>query len=56
LSFYFINPFSKLDEKWIIFPHTHHRICDPDSLQTGLRTMSEMVDEITEDQLKERLR
>lgn len=56
LGFYFINPFSKLDEKWVIFPYTHHRICDPDSLQTGLRTMSEMVDEITEDQLKEKLR
>src|SRR3989338_7074393 len=27
LSIYFVNPFSQLDKKWIIFPYTHSKIC-----------------------------
>jgi len=46
LSFYFINPFSKLDTKWIICPYTHAKICDPSSLKTGLKSMFEGVDAV----------
>ena len=51
LNIIFINPFSELDKKWIIFPHTHHKICDEASLETGLKSMFDMVEPIEEGQL-----
>ena len=51
INIIFANPFSELDKKWIIFPHTHNKICDEDSLQAGLRSMFEMVEPIDEKQL-----
>jgi hypothetical protein len=56
LSIYFVNPFSQLDKKWIIHPYTHHKICDKQSLVRGLRSMFEMVEPITEEELKKRIR
>ncbi|MBS3114125.1 hypothetical protein J4448_03415 [Candidatus Woesearchaeota archaeon] len=55
LNIIFVNPFSEMDKKWIIFPHTHHKICDESSLQTGLRAMFEMVEPIEEQQLIARI-
>ncbi|MGV8172266.1 MAG: hypothetical protein ACP5OA_06260 [Candidatus Woesearchaeota archaeon] len=37
LSVLFVN--LKLNDKWIINPHTHSMIADPDSIESGLRTM-----------------
>lgn len=37
LGFLFVN--LKLDDKWIINPHTHSMIADPESIESGLRTM-----------------
>jgi len=54
-SIYFVNPFSQLDKKWIIYPYTHERISDSNSLEKGLKSMFEMVEPITEEQLKTRL-
>lgn len=51
LSIIFVNPFSQMDKKWIIYPYTHHRICDESSLKTGLKSMFEMVEPIEEAQL-----
>ena len=51
LNIIFANPFSELDKKWIIFPYTHHRICDENSLETGLKSMFQMVEPIEEQQL-----
>ena len=51
LNIIFANPFSHLDKKWIIFPHTHHKICDESSLETGLKAMFGMVEPIEEEQL-----
>ena len=51
LNIIFANPFSELDKRWIIFPHTHNKICDGDSLETGLKSMFEMVEPIEEKQL-----
>lgn len=51
-NIYFVNPFSQLDKKWIIYPYTHARISDSSSLERGLRSMFEMVEPITEEQLK----
>lgn len=51
LNIIFINPFSGLDKKWIVFPYTHQRICDESSLKTGLKSMFNMVEPIEEEQL-----
>lgn len=47
LCVYSVNPFSQMDNKWIIFPYTHHQISDPDSLKAGLRSMFDTVDPIS---------
>ncbi len=47
LVVYFVNPFSQLDKRWIVHPHTHNKICESDSLAQGLRSMFEMVEPIT---------
>ena len=51
LNIIFANPFSEIDKKWIIFPHTHHKICDESSLENGLKSMFSMVEPIEEEQL-----
>ena len=51
LNIIFVNPFSELDKKWIVFPHTHHKICDESSLENGLKAMFSMVEPIDEQQL-----
>lgn len=51
LNIIFVNPFSELDKKWVIFPHTHHKVCDESSLENGLRAMFGMVEPIEEEQL-----
>lgn len=55
LNIIFANPFSELDKRWIVFPHTHNKICDEDSLETGLKSMFEMVEPIDEGQLIARI-
>jgi len=37
LSLLFVN--LKLGDKWVINPHTHSMIADPDSIESGLRTI-----------------
>jgi len=37
LSFLFVN--LKIGDKWVINPHTHSMIADPESIESGLRTM-----------------
>ncbi len=44
LAMMFVNPSSKLDKLWVIFPYTHDRIADPSSFKTGIKTMFEQVD------------
>ena len=51
LNIIFVNPFSEIDKKWIIFPHTHHKICDESSLENGLKAMFKMVEPIEEKEL-----
>ena len=51
LSIIFVNPFSELDKKWMIFPHVHQKISDESSLETGLKSMFRMVEPIEEQQL-----
>lgn len=46
LSMYFVNPESATDKKWMIYPHTHHKISDPSSLKLGLESMFSTVQEV----------
>lgn len=54
LCMYFVNPFSQLDKKWIIYPYTHNNICEKGALEKGLRAMFEMVEPLTEEAIKDR--
>jgi hypothetical protein len=51
LNIIFVNPFSEMDKKWVIFPHIHQKICDGASLKNGLKSMFAMVEPIEEKQL-----
>ncbi len=53
LCVYFVNPFSQLDKKWIIYPYTHNNICEKDALEKGLRAMSDMVEPLSEGKIKD---
>lgn len=55
LTIFFINPFSQVDKSWIVMPFVHDRVCDIDSLKTGLHAMSSMVDPISEEVLEENI-
>ena len=55
LTFYFVNPFSKLEKKWIIMPYTHHKICDESALESGLKSMFETVEPTDYQEAKKRL-
>ena len=48
LCIYFVNPFSQLDKKWLIYPYTHNNICERGALEKGLRAMFEMVEPLAE--------
>ncbi|MAG91518.1 hypothetical protein CMO83_02480 [Candidatus Woesearchaeota archaeon] len=50
-SIIFTNPFSELDKKWVVFPHTHHKISDESALENGLKSMFQTVEPIGEQQL-----
>ena len=44
LSIIFVNPTS--ENRWIIFPHTHDKIAEKESLKAGLKTLFEGVEEV----------
>ncbi|OIO65275.1 hypothetical protein AUJ68_03410 [Candidatus Woesearchaeota archaeon CG1_02_57_44] len=50
LQLIFVNPSSPA-EKWIINPHMHSRIADPESLNMGLQSMFDEVGEVTADDM-----
>jgi hypothetical protein len=52
LCIYFVNPFSSMDKRWLIYPYTHNKICDESSLKTGLRSMFDMVEPLTDKQIE----
>lgn len=51
LSIIFANPLSETDKKWSISPYTHNKICDDSSLESGLKSIFETVEEIDEQQM-----
>ena len=52
LTIYFINPKSAHDKRWVIHPCVHARIADPESLNSGLRTMFDAVESLDASQTK----
>lgn len=44
LGLIFLNPFSKAEKSWTIFPHTHDLISDESSLKLGIQTMFGQVE------------
>lgn len=56
LSLLFVNPFSLLDKKWIIFPHTHSRIIEPGALARGLKSLFEGVESTSVDDISDRIK
>jgi hypothetical protein len=53
LCVYFVNPSSKLDKRWVIYPYTHNNICEEGSLKAGLKSMFDMVEVLTEAKIKD---
>ena len=51
LSIYFVNPYSIMEKHWAIIPYIHNKVCDHKNLLTGLRSMSELVESITQDEM-----
>ena len=56
LMLYFVNPFSKLDKKWVINPHVHSKICDDKALRNGLKSMFEMVTALSEADIQQKFK
>ena len=52
LTIYFVNMFSTTDRKWIIKPHFHNKIIGERSLRSGLKSMFNMVEQITKKQIE----
>ena len=50
LTIIFINPFSLIDERWIIRPYIHNKISENGVLKKGIKTMFEIVAPITEEE------
>lgn len=55
LSLYSINPFSEPDNKWILFPYTHHQISDSENLEAGLKSIFETIEPITPDEYAQKI-
>ena len=45
----FVNPFSATEEKWVLKPYLHNKVCDRSSLLQGLRAMAELVEPANEE-------
>lgn len=56
LCVYFVNPFSQLDKRWIIYPYTHNNICEKNALEKGLKAMFDMVEPLTDGMVKDRFK
>ena len=56
LSVYFLNPFSASEKKLILHPYTHNKISEPASLKLGLKSLFENVEQITIEELDEKLK
>ncbi len=51
-SIYFVNQFSQLEKRWVIFPTTHQLITDKTGLKPGLEALFVTVEPITKEELE----
>ena len=51
-SLYFVSPSSKGDQKWVIFPFTHHQIAEGENIEMGLTSIAERVPYITKKEIE----
>ena len=56
LNIYFVNPFSDSDKVWVICPYIHDKICDRTSLESGLKSMAEMVNPLGLEELNNKIK
>ena len=56
LSLLFVNPFSLLDKKWIIFPHTHSQIIESSALRQGLKSLFDGVESTSVDEISSKVK
>ena len=49
LTMYFVNPLSQGEKKWVLMPHVHDKVCDASSLAAGFNSLSELVEDISEE-------
>lgn len=52
----FVNPFSAMEERWVLKPYLHNKVCDEASLLQGLKAMAELVEPIDEETLTLKVR
>ncbi len=52
----FINPFSQLEKRWAIFPHSHNMITEKSGLELGLKALFNNVESITKEKLEKVLK
>jgi hypothetical protein len=55
LNIFFVNTFSGMDKRWVIYPATHDRIADSSSLKLGLTSMFQMVEPISVEEYEKRI-
>lgn len=46
LSIYFVNPQSKQEQKWVVFPATHDKITERKTLKKGLESLFATVETV----------
>ena len=46
LCFYFVNPKSLTEKRWLIYPHTHNAITDKSAFKKGLQALFDSVEAV----------
>lgn len=55
-SIYFINPFSKTEKRWTLYPMTHDLVTEEAGLKPGLLSLFATVDETTKGEIEKVLK
>lgn len=56
ISILFVNPFAHGDTKWTIYPYTHDRITEKESLELGIKALFSSVELLTERQIESNIK
>ena len=55
-SIYFVNPFSRTEKRWTIYPMTHDMVTEKAGLKPGLASLFLTVDAITKEEVEKILK